>query len=120
MPEVPIHKEDEAGLLMYRKADLAATAAAVKASSTRLFTVNIDNTANAAKTYVHFYDALAANVTVGTTVPVKTLVVPASGGYDFYWVKPPAFAIGLTIAATTTVGGLTAPSSSVLINIDYR
>jgi hypothetical protein len=82
---------------------------------------NLDTTDN----YVHFYDALTANVTVGTTTPVFTLWVPASSGLDVYVPVGPReqgivdCVTGLVIAATTTIGGLTSNTNGCLVNLVY-
>jgi len=114
-------KLNDAGLTPYRNASLNATAAAIKASGGQVYGFHIDNTANASKTYVHFYNKLVGNVTVGTTTPDVTLVVPASGGVDYpigqFGI---GFDVGITIAATTTVGGNTNPGTAILVNVFYN
>lgn len=106
----------------YRNTSLNATAALVLGNRVKLHSLHVDNSANSAKSYLQLYDAAAAaDVTVGTTTPDKTLFVPASGAMDFNWGKEPIkFSRGLVIAATTTVGGNTNPASAVLVNADYE
>ena len=62
----------------------------------------------AAVNYLKLYDATAANVTVGTTVPTLTIPLPAQadgngGGFIFQLPHAIEFATALTIAATTGV-----------------
>jgi hypothetical protein len=81
---------------------------------------------DAVSTYFQLYDALTANVTVGTTTPTLTLWVPASLGVDA-WVGTTddydsglfQFSTGLVIAATTTVGGSTDPTNGLLVGMAY-
>jgi hypothetical protein len=83
---------------------------------------NLDTT----DTYFQLYDALTANVTVGTTTPTWSIWVPASSGIDtFVPTKDDyesglfQFSTGLVIAATTTLGGLTNPTNGLLVNMGY-
>lgn len=65
--------------------------------------------------YLHFYDALTANVTVGTTVPTYSFLIPAgtaattAGAYE-YTGPPLHFEIGCVYAAVTDMTGSTNPS----------
>lgn len=89
----------------------------VRAGATTLYAADIDNTANAAATYVKFYNTAAP--TVGTTAPDAIVYVPASTRLtSFFGLAGTAFA-HLSFAAVTTGGtaGTTAPSSAVKINI---
>lgn len=74
--------------------------------------------------YVYLYNATAANVTVGTTTPRMTIVLPANGS-DFvaanalgaHGVK---FDTAITIAATTDLNGTGAPGANeVVANLFY-
>jgi|SRR5687768_13949993 len=56
---------------------LTNTAFQIKSSSGRVVGWNFINP-NATVVYIKFYNALAVNVTVGTTTPVKTLFIPAT------------------------------------------
>lgn len=102
----------------YSKTDLAATKVQVQAGPNGIMWLNVDNTANTAKSFLQLFDALSANVTVGSTVPTITIVIPGSSAYDTAFTNDTKldFATGLTIAATTTATGSSAPVSSVGIN----
>lgn len=106
----------------YRNATLQATAALVLGNKLKVIGLQVDNFANTARSYLQLYNAAAAaDVTVGTTTPDKTMVIPGSGAMDFNWGQSPLdFSRGLVIAATTTVGGSTDPTAGVLVNIDYE
>jgi hypothetical protein len=83
-----------------------------------IYAVVIDNTANAAATYVKFYDTVGA-ITLGTTAPSMILMAPASVRRTFVFTGGNAFSTGLTYAAVTTggTGGTTAPTSAVPVDI---
>lgn len=81
---------------------------------------------DAADAYIHFYDAAAtASVTVGTTTPKLSFWLPASSGIDDGPITANAdgrgveFALGIVVAATTTLGGLTNPTNGELVNLVY-
>lgn len=111
---------------MYRNQSLTNVAVAVKASSGRVFSIHIINgkvagSLNATPSYVHLYDVAAASVVVGTTAPVWTYAVPASGAYDDERVIPIVHATAIAIAATTSPDGLTstAPTNNLVVSGQY-
>lgn len=76
---------------------------------------------NATVAYIQLFDSTTANVTVGTTVPIMALGIPAtqaSGlgptpiGVRFY--------NGLQAAATTTAEGGSAPSTALNCDVTYN
>ncbi len=72
------------GLTAYSNNDLDETDVTVKASAGQLYGWYIYNDASA-KVFVHFYDALIASVTVGSTRPLFTLTIPANTGANVLW-----------------------------------
>lgn len=80
----------------------------------------LDNTANTATTYIQFLDAASTGaVTLGTTVPVISLGIPAGQAAnlsiaDNGWGP---FDKGICIAQTTTPTGSTAPGSNATYNV---
>lgn len=99
---------------------LVATAQAVKASTGNLYGYYLYNPESAA-TFVHFYNTAAASVTVGTTNPLFTVVVPATSAANLAFPYPVNFSnAGWSIAATTTAGGNTAPATGVSAVIWYK
>jgi hypothetical protein len=99
---------------------LVATKVEIKASAGRLHFVHVYNP-NAFAVWVHFYDALAANVTVGTTTRKLTLGVPASVDRAFVLPVPVGFATGITHAATkTNATGSTAPDAGLSVSVGYK
>lgn len=109
------------GAKLYTNDDLEGTASAVKASSGTLYSIVIDNSANAAVSYVKLWDVASGSVTVGTTAPDWIIKVAASAKRTIVFPEGLAFGTALTAACVTTAGtaGTTNPSSSVGVNIVY-
>lgn len=99
----------------------ANAAVAVKASSGTVYALQIDNTANAAVSYVKLYDLAAGSVTVGTTAPDWIIKVPASTKVTLTFVDGLAFGTALSECCVTAGGtaGTTSPSSAVVVTIIY-
>lgn len=79
-----------------------------------------NNAASGTKRFLKLYNALAANVIVGTTVPDMTFEL--DGGQGLIWSIPLKFNIALTVAATTGVADddTGAPSANdVIFNCGY-
>lgn len=109
------------GAKLFTETDLESTAVAVQASSTVVYQIEIDNTANAAQdNYVKFYNTAGA-VTVGTTVP--DMVVEVRQGVKRSIVIPDglAYETGLAVCCVTAGGtaGTSSPGSSVVVKIVY-
>ena len=90
---------------------LVATDIAVKTSPAMLFGLSMGNVDTAIDHWVHFYNALIADVTVGTTAPLISILVPRLDSVNIEWSRGIIFSTALTWAATTTVGGSTAPTA---------
>lgn len=111
-----------AGLTIFRSLDLDETEEEVKATAGVVYTILIDNRSASAR-YVKFYNATAANVTVGTTTPVMTLTMEGSQGLALSIPQGIAFATAITVAATTGVADADtgAPSANdVVIHVLYK
>lgn len=102
----------------YRNTNLLATKQEVKQGATDVEYFNVYNP-DAALAYLQLYDALAANVTVGTTTPTHSIPVPAGAIYDVPLLQAMQFDVGLTIAMTTTPGGAIAPGTGAVVNARY-
>lgn len=98
---------------------LVATAQAVKASAGKVFGYYLYNP-EAAVTFVHFYNTAQGSVTVGTTNPLFTLPIPAGSGANLMSDIGITFGTAITIAATTTAGGNTAPATGVSAVIFFK
>ena len=109
------------GFGQFRDVALSNTDVAVKASAGRVYSWYFKNPDEADAAWVHFYNATAANVTVGTTVPVWSVEVPAGGTNQYAFTVPMSFATAITIAATTSPAHdvSTAPSSALYAFVGY-
>lgn len=90
----------------------------VRNGATTVYMVDVDNSANAAVTYVKLYNA--ATAVVGTTAPDIILMVPASVRKLFVFdMAGVAFSTGLSFASVTAGGtaGTTGPTSDVIVKI---
>jgi len=97
------------------------SAVQIKGSAGNLYGYNIYNP-NGAVMYVQIFDALAASVTLGTTVPKLSYAIPPNGYLDNALGDESkiGFSTGITIAATTTANGNTAPSTGLTANISFK
>ena len=73
----------------------------------------------AAITYVQFFDALTANVSVGTTAPTFVIPLPIGGGHIAALQLAEGFRIGMIIACTATATGNGAPSGNAVVKLGY-
>lgn len=102
----------------YRNVDVDETEDAVSTVATRMDWIHAVNvTADAL--YLHLYNATTANITVGTTTPLLTFVVPSQaagtsgGGFNMAFPNGIAFGTALSIAATTSAtSGTTGPATN--------
>lgn len=103
-------------LVEQTSASAAANTNVVGAPCT-IFTVDVDNTANVAASYVKLYDNAAP--TVGTTNPDIVVLVPAGERRQYVVPEGVAFANALSFACVTVGGtqGTVSPSSAVIVRI---
>lgn len=114
------------GMSIFRSLDIDETEEDVKTSAGQVFSITAFNR-TAAPLYLKFYNATAANVTVGSTTPVLTFLVPAnadSDGAGFVWNNDIGFAFGtaISVACTTAVADADTGAPGVndcLINVGY-
>lgn len=109
---------------IFRATAQKATATVVSTTPANVYGWHIYNQ-DSADTFLQVYDLASGSVTVGTTVPTLTFWIPGLSGLD-EWVTPSERELGLfrcstavTIAATATIGGSSAPATGLLINISY-
>lgn len=104
------------GAIPYFNASVTATKVAVIARPCRLFFIEIIGN-DTTDVFLQLFDATSANVTVGTTTPTMVLVIPGGSGasnrgaFEETFVFPIQFYNALTIAATTTATGSSAPTA---------
>lgn len=109
------------GLTIFRTLDADETEEEVKATAGQVFGWYLYND-GAAEVYVKFYNATAANVTVGSTTPVLTIPVPAGAAANVFSSVGIAFGTAITVAATTGVADAdtAAPAANqVVANVFY-
>jgi hypothetical protein len=91
------------GVSFYKTIDLDESEEQVKATAGQVYGLFFTNS-NAAVRYLKLYNATAASVTVGTTVPDLTLAIPPDNGGLFIKLEMGiAFSTAISIAATTGV-----------------
>ena len=96
------------------------TAQTIKTSSGLLHKLMVYNP-NPNIAFVQFFDALAADVVVGTTVPDYVLFVPTGdGGVIDDYVPGLRFNTGITYACTTTATGNGDPATGLTLSGTYR
>lgn len=99
---------------------------AIKASSAKVYWLQIDNSANGgAASYVKLYNLASGSVTVGTTAPDEVIYVPAGAVitqlYNTGANPGKTFGTALSAACVTTGGtaGSSSPASSVILTVSY-
>lgn len=97
-------------------ASLSNTVTAIKGSAGQVYGYDLHNP-NAAISYVQFFNAATGSVTLGTTSPFMSIGIPANSRAALEFPHGVAFGTAISVAATTTRTGSTAPSSPVDINI---
>ena len=109
------------GATLFTDTDLAATVQGVKASSGTIYSIDIDNTANAAATFVKLWNVASGSVTVGTTAPDLIIRIPASVRVPINIPAGLLLDTAISIAAVTTAGtaGTTGPTSDVIARVVY-
>lgn len=107
----------------YFKSDLSSTKQEVSDTSCHVYGYHAVNT-NATLTnyaFIQMFDKDSDDVTVGTTTPDLSIFVPAGpGGVDMVFPYGIQWHKGLTIAATTTATGSSAPATAIVCNIIYE
>ena len=114
------------GEIIFTDTACGNAADAVKASSAKLYSVTVDNTANAgASSYVKIFNAASGNVTVGTTAPDLIIFVPQGVivTVPFFTGAAPGVTLGtaLSVCCVTAggTGGVTSPASAVVVSLNY-
>lgn len=97
-------------------ASLGNTVTSIKGSAGQVYGYDLHNP-NAAISYVQFFNAATGSVTLGTTAPFMSVGIPANSRAALEIPAGVAFSTAISVAATTTRTGSTAPSSPVDINI---
>jgi hypothetical protein len=118
----------ESGYLTVQTQALTSTAQTIKTSSGSVMGWNFINV-NSMAVYVKFYNALIANVTVGTTTPILTVAVPAGSatnpGINMVTPDLVPFEVFSTAISFACVTGLadnsnTAPATAIHASVRYK
>ena len=101
-----------------------ATVANLKTTSGLVFFIELSNIDNA-DYFLQLFDALAADVTLGTTTPNLSLLIPAGdstfrGAMDKVFSPPLKFETAISYGVTTTATGSTGPTTALAMNAVYR
>ena len=114
------------GATPYKNIDVDESEDQIKGTAGQIYLIHCINLASS-KRYLKFYNATAANVTVGTTVPDYTFPIPTTGdtnGAGFVLAIPNgiAFSTAITVAATTGLADNDAGApgaNEVILNLAY-
>jgi hypothetical protein len=122
---VQVIGQASSGCSIHRSIDLDESEEEVKATAGTVYGVWFSNMATSSR-FLKFYNATAANVTVGTTTPVLTLALPGNSSDDisgvFSMAQGIAFSTAICVAATTGIADSDtgAPSANdVAVNVFY-
>ena len=96
-----------------------ATIAAVTGGGILVWTIVLFNPDATNATFVQFFDATSANVTVGSTAPTFVIPLGPKGGCYLTCTNPLEFRNALTTACTATATGNGAPSTAAVMTIGY-
>jgi hypothetical protein len=112
------------GYSEYTDTNIGNSVDGVKASSTVLYSVVVDNTANSQTTYVRVWNTASGSVVNGTTPPDMILPVFGNKLESFVLASSagPGIVFGTSLsaaAATTPATGTTAPTSAVTATFNY-
>ena len=110
------------GQTTYFDSDGDNAAQTIKSSAGVLHFLEVSN-ANTVDAYIQLYDESGA-ITVGTTVPALSLLVPAGAGsldgaMDKFWIPGMAFTNSIKYACTTTATGSGDPATGLVVNAGY-
>ena len=109
------------GALIHINTDVDETEDDIDSGAGTLYLIEVDNTANAALTFVKLWNLASGSVTVGTTAPDFVFQIPASVSRAIAFPQGIAYDTALSIAAVTTAGtaGVTGPTSGVTCRVVY-
>jgi hypothetical protein len=115
-----------AGSTIWKETAIGATVLIVKSTTGTLFAIDVENTgAMATVNYLKLFD-LATAVTLGTTAPDDVFKIPAATRLHLHLEAAGSkvgrtFTNGLQVACVTTggTGGVTAPTTSVILHLIY-
>lgn len=124
---MPLHGklgiEGAHGSSMHFDSDGDNTAQSVKTNPGTVYQIAVSNP-NSSDAYLQLFDVAAGSVTVGTTTPNQSYLIPAGdgtndGAADKVLSIPIQFDTAITYACTTTATGSGDPTTGLVVNILY-
>lgn len=112
--------------IIFNDSAIGNVADGVKSSSTLIYSVTVDNSANGSAVYLKLFNLASGSVVVGTTSPDEILYIPGSSVVTrvyFTGATPGVtFSTALSAICVTSGGtaGSTSPSSNVSATINYK
>jgi hypothetical protein len=97
---------------------IGATKTAIKTTAGQVYGWYFYNS-NTTVSYVQFFNASVASVTLGTTAPFMSFGIPPVAGANVMAALGIEFGTAITIAITTTRAGATGPTNTVDYNVFY-
>lgn len=96
------------------------TVTAMKASAGYVYWLEVSNI-DAVDYFIQFFDLAVGDVTLGTTTPAISFLIPAGdgstrGAFDRVFNPKMQFRTAITYAITTTVTGSTGPTTALVLN----
>jgi len=85
-----------------------------------LYQLEVSNPDNSEFAFLQIFDDIPANVTLGTTAPKQSYVLPGNGGADKFFNVPINFDNAISYAVTITPTGSTAPTNNLNVNIIFK
>lgn len=98
---------------------VSTTVRSIKTSQAKLYGWVVHNP-NGAVSWLQVFDRPSTQVMLGTTPPALTVKVGADGSVVQEQVNPVNMSAGLSIAATTTETGSTAPTTGLSVSVLYK
>lgn len=111
--------DDSAENVMHFDSDGDNTAQVCRGSAGYIDYIHVINS-NAADAFIQFFDLASASVTVGTTTPSQSWIVPGNGAFERAFPKPIHFQRAITYACTTTATGSGDPSTGLTVNVIHH
>ena len=125
-PVTQVNISSPANETLFSDAAMGSAVDAVKASSATVYYLIIDNSLNAAASYVKLFNQAAGGITLGTTVPDEVIYVAPNAKIVQTFTSGPGvlgkvFGSALAAACVTTGGtaGVTAPIFNVPVVLAY-
>ena len=112
---------DDQGWTQYTFDNLGTSVQTVKGTAAKIYLIQFVNTQSVSTAYLQLFDvASATTVTLGTTLPMFTLVGAVLNAQTFAFPNGVDFKLGIKIAATTLPNGSVAASAGNRTIIYYK